>query len=65
MSKFSDSDVLKLAHAVVDDPIEYYDNGAKRYSWCQHCGKRTKLDPSEDIVHKSECPVLTAQKILS
>ena len=65
MYKLNESEVIKLAHAVADDPIEYYDNGAERYSWCQHCGQRTKLDPSEDIVHRPECPVLTAQKILS
>jgi len=66
MCEFNKEDVLVLARAIIDWPIEYYENthylgNVPEYS-CKYCEAE---DYSRDkFKHELNCPVLIAQDIL-
>jgi len=65
MCEFLKSDVIALANAIMEDPIEYCDGDYDDHYWCTYCGNRSKDGFTMDVTHKHNCPVLIAQDILT
>jgi len=67
MCEFNKEDVLILARAILDNPIDYCENihylGNIPEYFCRYCDAEDYT--SEDFKHKSDCPVLIAQDILT
>lgn len=68
---FNEKDVITVAKALLEDPIEIGDVCSDPYFWCLYCdaemyehnkkGKKTR----KDFVHDADCPCLVAQDLLT
>lgn len=68
---FNEKDVITVAKALLEDPIEVADGATDPYFWCLHCdaimyehskkGNRTR----NNFIHDSDCPCLVAQDLLT
>jgi len=65
MCEFLKADVITLANAILEGPIEYSDGDYDDYYWCTYCGNRSEDGFTMDVTHKLNCPVLIAQDILT
>jgi len=68
MENFAEEDVLAVARAVVENPVEYCGGDYDPYFWCTYCDERTPDDlhyTHEDVVHALDCPVLIARDLLA
>jgi hypothetical protein len=69
--QFRLKDVITVAKALLEDPIEIGDAATDPYFWCLHCdatiyernkkGKKTR----NDFIHDTDCPCLVAQDLLT
>ena len=67
MGQFSNTDVLILAKAITEDPVNYQDSDNTPYYWCDYCDAELRgyeVD-RDDFKHNLNCPVLIAQDILT
>jgi len=63
MTGYSDEDLRIMADDILENSIEYIENGTKSGHQCIFCG----AGPEKDIkllIHHEECPVLTARAIM-
>ena len=66
MCEFARADVLTLAKAILEDPIEYSHGDYDPHFWCMYCMARSKNDYSDtEVKHHVTCPVLVAQDVLT
>ena len=66
MSDFLESDVIALAKAVLEDPINYMDSDYSPFYWCVYCGiEQHDMSSSAELEHDLDCPVLIAQDVLT
>lgn len=67
MCEFNKEDVINLAKAILNDPIEYCENihyiGRVPEYWCRYC--EVESYSRENFSHKLNCPTLIAQDILT
>ena len=67
MGVFSESDVLKLAIAILESPVEYFDSDRYSHYYCNYCEAELdwRIGSADDFKHELDCPVLVAQDILT
>ena len=67
MCEFEKSDVIIIAKAVMEDPLEYISNDHYEELYCTFCDAilRCICPQREDFVHEINCPVNIAQDILT
>ena len=65
--QFKLKDVVTVAKALLEDPIEYMDGDFIPYYWCLHCDAILKgYDKNiKDFIHDIDCPCLVAQDLLT
>lgn len=67
MCEFNKEDVITLAKAILDNPVEYCENiqyiGRLPEYFCNYC--EAEGYSGENFPHKLNCPVLIAQDILT
>ena len=67
MCEFNKQDVLIIAKAILDDPVEYFDSDHRCYYFCNYC--EAELDgiyhTIDDFKHDLDCPCLIAQDLLT
>lgn len=65
--EFNKEDVVKVAHAVYDNPLEYMDGDYTPYYFCRYCEAELRgyAVKAKDFKHDLDCPVLAAQDILA
>lgn len=64
MCDFSKEDVLKMARAICDDPLECMSGGYTPFFFCNFCASEHSGD-EKNFKHDLNCPVLIAQDILT
>ena len=67
MCDFLKEDVIKIAKAIMSDPIEYMEGDYKPYFYCIHCNAEMSTFTFKEgyFQHDLDCPVLVAQDILT
>lgn len=67
MCEFNKDDVLTLAKAIIEDPIEYMDGDYIPYYFCDYCDAELRGYGIllRQFKHELNCPVLIAQDILT
>ena len=66
MCNFAKDDVIKLAQAIVKNPLEYSDGDFTPYYYCIYCdATHTGFTKASLFIHDLDCPVLIAQDILT
>ena len=73
MCNLATKDVLELAKAITEDPVEYMDSDSGSYYYCNFCeSELNEHDKStgewynmKNFKHELTCPVLIAQDILT
>jgi len=67
MCDFKKEDVLILAKAILEEPLEYVDGDFESYYYCVYCAVKLKgyFVNMKDFKHDLNCPVLVAKDILT
>lgn len=67
MTDFAEEDVIKMAEAIIDDPLRYLDGDYTPEWYCSYCDANLiGYDKGpDDFKHEVTCPVLIAQDILT
>ena len=67
MCNFAKEDVLRLANAILEDPLIYMDGDYTPYYYCQYCDAELSgySIKAGMFIHHLDCPVLIAQDILT
>ena len=73
MCDFSIKDVLALARAIIEEPVEYMGSDYGSYYYCKYCNNELKDYDKftgkwynmQNFRHEITCPVLIAQDILT
>jgi len=64
---FNEKDVITVAKALLEDPIEISD-GFDPYFWCLHCDAmmyESEIKTKNNFIHDADCPCLVAQDLLT
>ena len=66
LPEFDAQDVLKIARAILEDPVQCMSGDFVTYFWCEHCDAEIHgyQYGATDLKHDLDCPVLVAQDIL-
>jgi len=66
---FNEKDVITVAKALLEDPIEIGDAAFKSsYFWCLHCDAKwyeADIKTRRNFKHDAECPCMVAQDLLT
>jgi len=67
MSEFNKEDVLTMAKAILEEPLEYMNGDYTPYYFCKYCDAELHgfQYTADDFKHDLNCPVLIAQDILT
>jgi hypothetical protein len=67
MTDYNKNDIIILAKAIIENPLEYMDSDHKPYLFCHYCEAQLfgYCLKEEDFKHELHCPVLVAQDVLS
>lgn len=66
MNDFLETDVIILAKTILEDPVRYNGGDRNCHYYCIFCGAESENGHNNTIVkHKTDCPVLIAQDILT
>lgn len=70
---FNEKDVITVAEALLEDPVEFADGDFNSYFWCLYCDdEMMEFDTVKKVYrtknnfkHNTDCPCLIAQDILT
>jgi hypothetical protein len=67
MCNFDKNDVIKIARAIISDPLRYMDGDFTPYFFCIYCDAELRgyHVRGKEFKHDIDCPVLVAQDILT
>jgi len=67
MCNFNKQDVITIAKALMEDPLNYMDSDFIPFYYCKYCDAELYgyAASEKDFMHKLNCPVLIAQDILT